>query len=397
MENKNSYLDNLLVRINPLNIKHNYNDNVSLFKLIMNLCNDDEIKKLGIELADSFLLFNILKSNKKIKKFSDYYDLLYEKLSLTINKYSKLEKLLRNKSLKVPVFITGLNDNSFDFEKIYVQVSKREDNLTSINEIITKLNLIKNILCINNDLLFDDFKKSLNDFNSNFNSDKTSEFTRNIVERKNILLSETIISDNDLSDGQVELFNKINIEYKDLITFEGQVNYLEVLLDRFMSEHFFLEKDVEKLFNRLKEDCEISLSNNIKKRLAVGEQIKLDLETYENLTNYYYDITNKNIVVDNISLDEARMNYFKMYLADSIKKGEYKPFSFKKYLEKNVPDNILLLEKEKETEDRYLSLYSSYLIYKASLSNSSSAISFDEYLKLNCNNEDIDIVYRLTV
>ena len=402
MQNKNTNLNNLLVRINPLNIKFNYNDNATLYKFLLDFCKDNDTKKLGNELIDSFLLFNILKINKGIKSLSSSYDKLCQKLSISINRYSKLEKVLRNNSILVPVIISNRNEvenfnvDNLDLEQVYVLVSPKYEKFSSINNLFGRLNLVKNVLCINNKELLNDFHDNLKDFSDRLVNVEYSEFTRNIINKKNILLSETIVSDENLSDGQIDLFNKINEEFQNLLSIEYKINFIEVLLDKLMGSIFNLETDINKDYHTFREDCEKLLSKYIKERLIIGEQLSIDLETYRNSFSTYYDLNDTSNEKLHGNIEEERLKYFKMYLYDSIYSGDFKPFNFIKYLKENASDNVNLLKNEKETEDRYLSMYSSYLIYKASLSNDESALSFEEYIKDNYDVENIDFVYRMS-
>ena len=163
--------DNSIVNsINPLNLKNSYDDNVMAFKVLISLSNSEELKLLGMQIIDSFILLNLIKDSKLLKKIIPSYNSLVNSLSVNVNKYSKFEKILRKEDIKTGaflsdkfMFITDLK-NSFSLiglkskkvvnsTKSYIVIDKSINDFKdgySLNTILNQSKLFKSILCRDN-------------------------------------------------------------------------------------------------------------------------------------------------------------------------------------------------------------------------------------------------------
>lgn len=395
---------------NPLNLRDNYNDNVFAFKVLLNLSNDDEIKILGQQIVDSYMLLSLIQNNKMLSQISNY-NVLIDKLSLTINKYSKFEKILRNKN----VYTKGFLSNSYMFnvdvkdrfqfvsvnslkaiksKKSYICVNK-DSYEYSLNDILEYSNLLKRVLCKDKEQVF---LKQVHDSALNKVDIKTSLNTNSIIKKKNRLLRKTISSDNYISNSQYLLFDRINNLYKKLVYLEYQIYSFEKCNTTFNSRLLILEPNVVDEYKKFLEECKDVYTKAIRERNFVYENLNTFLNEYEQLMKNKDNHNDKS--VSNIKYNEAlnrdRKAAVKSYIFDRINNKDGKRISFISYLKNNY-NNKELIEQETNNNTKYLSMYSSYLIYKSGVPEGHNAIPFEKFANDIYGVERVDPIYSLKI
>lgn len=400
-----------LGKANPLNLKDNYNDNVLAFKILLNLSDNDNLKLLGQQIVDSFMLLSIIQNNKMLSKNISCYNELIEKLSNTVNKYSKFEKLLRTNKVKTKGFLsdkflfnTDIN-NSFQFvsvnslkaiksNKSYIVINKESYDY-SLNDILQYSNLFKRVICKDKEKVFE---KQINDNKLSIKNIKLSLNTNNIVRRKNRLLKKTISSNQNISNSQFLLFDRINNLYKKLVFLEYQIQMFEKCNSIFNSRLLFLEYEVVDLYKQFLDECNDIFNKSIRERNFVYENLNSFLSEYELLMND----TPKEVetynspLVYNTDLNKERKNMIKSYILDRINNSDGNHISFINYL-KNNSDNKDLIDQEQKNNNEYLAMFSSYLIYKSGVTNEENVISFDKFVNDIYGVEKIDPIYNLKI
>ena len=357
------------------------------------------------------MLLSIIQNNKMLSKNISCYNELIEKLSNTVNKYSKFEKLLRTNKVKTKGFLsdkflfnTDIN-NSFQFvsvnsvkaiksNKSYIVINKESYDY-SLNDILQYSNLFKRVICKDKEKVFE---KQINDNKLSIKNIKLSLNTNNIVRRKNRLLKKTISSNQNISNSQFLLFDRINNLYKKLVFLEYQIQMFEKCNSIFNSRLLFLEYEVVDLYKQFFFFFNDIFNKSIRERNFVYENLNSFLSEYELLMNDTPKEveTNNSPLVYNTDLNKERKNMIKSYILDRINNSNGNHISFINYL-KNNSDNKDLIDQEQKNNNEYLAMFSSYLIYKSGVTNEENVISFDKFVNDIYGVEKIDPIYNLKI
>lgn len=382
MKNKSRNVVNI---INPLNLKDSYNDNVLCMKIILNLCNNDELKKLGNQIIDSFLLINILNQNKKIKFYNIYYENLYNKLALTINKISKFEKIMRNSNIITNTYLSDKyvfkKDISTEYDDLDIILNSSKvfmiiDNKInySLNRFIDDSNLFKKIILKDEN---QEFKKYFT--KKDKKKIKFSKEIMDLFEKKNKILVNTLTQEKEITDLQIEKYNSVNIELKQLIELEYKINDLSYVLNQLNNQIFILEPEVVNLYLLFKNECNNEYNNSI----------KLKKDFVKNINNILLDKKNNNKKLD---FNDLRKKVYKDYLYNRLNNSNNR--SYINYIKYNQNLNENFVEEELKKGDEYLSLYSSYLIYKSGLNND-NPMSFDDFVNTEYGKKNVETIYKI--
>lgn len=378
MEKNNGGSNSILMeQINPLNLKSSYNDNIVALKILLNLCDNDEVRNLGQQILDSFILLNLLKSNIGIKQYHDEYSVLTDKLHTFINKYMHFEKLLRESDVRTFSFVTSkynIDDtkevgkeasDAVENENAYIIIKSKESGKSySLNEILKESNLFKTVLC-------KDKKRKFKDeiTNNILNNNKKQQEIKNSAEVEELCANKKntfvkIVTTDDLSDEQLELFNLIEEEFKQLLLEDNRINLHEKFIDRLMSQTFVLDPKIAKMYIQFKEICEKDYEESIKLRAKLIEKIKIDLATYESILNT--PKTKKSdvkITSEDNELYEMVASLYKNFLLEQINNRELENIKFSEYLETiGCNEEIITYVKDKEKQEQQK--YVEYLINK---------------------------------
>lgn len=396
-KNKSESYNNLIGKINPLNLKSSYKDNVVALKILLNLADNSEVRNLGQEILDSYLLLNLLKSNMEIKQYYDEYSYLIKKLQTFINKYMHFEKLIRENEVKTFAFITSNSDelntqdekiaaaNSFNNDNAYIFINEKSADFSgySLNSILNESNIFSIILCKDKEKKF---KNEIADniLNSNRMLKKIeygSEVEDLLAIKKKVLI-QTITTD-DLPDEQIQLFNIIEEEFKELLSLEIKIIILERFIDKLMAHLFVLDPEISKIYKEFKEKCEKDYEISIKLRVKLIEKIKTDLKTYESVLNL--SDNEKNIVqiesqerieYDNKEMIKKLVSFYKEYLLEQINNSSLGKIKLSEYIQKVAREETKLIEYVKANENLQEKEYINYLINKLGSDNPDS---FEEY------------------
>ena len=379
MSNEKSVSFNTLMdKINPLNLRDNYNDCVIAFKILLNLSDNDEVRNLGQQIVDSFLLLQLLNSYSKLKYYFNEYSILCDKLYLFVNRYSQFEKLLRKNEVKTKACLISDNDDEeneiINSDRINVFIEgKQTNNNYPLNDIIKTTNIFRIILCKDNENRFK--SEIVNKIRSNnlantelFKSDDTREITKR---KKNILVN-TIISNDDISDNQTDLFNNINDKYKKLMNFDKKSYILEKFLEHTMTHLFVLDPDIAKIYVDFKDKCKSELENAIKERQILVAELNSLFDDYEKKYKNYNNIIND--LYDNVSYDKIYSDYI---LNEEKESNNFDAIDFLNYVKKNS------FNAKNEIIDEFKDIYVQFLINKLGNDNS---IDFKDFINLNHEN-----------
>lgn len=379
MSNEKSVSFNTLMdKINPLNLRDNYNDCVIAFKILLNLSDNDEVRNLGQQIVDSFLLLQLLNSYSKLKYYFNEYSILRDKLYLFVNRYSQFEKLLRKNEVKTKACLISDNDDEeneiINSDRINVFIEgKQTNNNYPLNDIIKTTNIFRIILCKDNENRFK--SEIVNKIRSNnlantelFKSDDTREITKR---KKNILVN-TIISNDDISDNQTDLFNNINDKYKKLMNFDKKSYILEKFLEHTMTHLFVLDPDIAKIYVDFKDKCKSELENAIKERQILVAELNSLFDDYEKKYKNYNNIIND--LYDNVSYDKIYSDYI---LNEEKESNNFDAIDFLTYVKKNS------FNAKNEIIDEFKDIYVQFLINKLGNDNS---IDFKDFINLNHEN-----------
>lgn len=379
MSNEKSVSFNTLMdKINPLNLRDNYNDCVIAFKILLNLSDNDEVRNLGQQIVDSFLLLQLLNSYSKLKYYFNEYSILRDKLYLFVNRYSQFEKLLRKNEVKTKACLISDNDDEeneiINSDRINVFIEgKQTNNNYPLNDIIKTTNIFRIILCKDNENRFK--SEIVNKIRSNnlantelFKSDDTREITKR---KKNILVN-TIISNDDISDNQTDLFNNINDKYKKLMNFDKKSYILEKFLEHTMTHLFVLDPDIAKIYVDFKDKCKSELENAIKERQILVAELNSLFDDYEKKYKNYNNIIND--LYDNVSYDKIYSDYI---LNEEKESNNFDAIDFLTYVKKNS------FNAKNEIIDEFKDIYVQFLINKLGNYNS---IDFKDFINLNHEN-----------
>lgn len=380
MNNSNSIsFNSLMDKINPLNFKENYNDCVIAFKVLLNLSNNDEIRNLGQQIIDSFLLLNMLASNSKLKKYFLEYSYLCDKLHIFINKYSQFEKLLRNNEVRTKAYLTVENNNRIDdiFNSTHVNIvieDKSTEKDYSLNSIINSTNLFRIILCKDKEEKFKN-KISTKIINENDTELKVCDDTKELLKRKKDNLVNTIISDEDISDTQSNLFNLIEEKFKELIYLEQKCYFLEKFIDETMTHLFVLDSKIAKIYADFKELCNKEYDNSIKQRQAT-------VILLNNFFNEYEKKYKENTMNDNkydISII-SRFNYNDIYNEYTFnQKKEFNIIDFIEYIKYTFHDKNIDSIDDHSVVEEFEKVYAQFLIKK--LGDKEKSFTFSDFMK----------------
>lgn len=398
MGNSNSISFNTLMdKINPLNFKDNYNDCVIAFKILLNLSDNDDVRNLGQQIIDSFLLLNLLNSNSKLKKYFLEYNFLCDKLYTFVNKYSQFEKLLRKNVVKTKAYLSLENDkyenDVINSNKVNVIIEDKQTQISySLNEIIDSTNLFRIILCKDKEEKFkEQISNRIRNGNIANNDVKITDETKELLKRKKANLINTIISDDDISDNQTKLFNLIEEKFKELMYLEQKCYILEEFLDESMSHLFVLDSQIAKLYAEFKELCKNEMEYSIKNRQETILLLNSYLDEYE--TKYKVEQLNadeSNISLStNISYDEIYDEYI------SNEKKEYIDFDisdFIEYIKYTFSKKSIDAIDVNDVVDNFKGMYSQYLIKK--LGNENDSMNFGEFLKNSISNKDDNLLRK---
>ena len=383
MADSNISFKTLMNKINPLNLKENYNDCVIAFKILLNLSDNDTVRNLGQQIIDSYLLLNLLNGNSKLKKYFPEYNVLCDKLYMFVNKYSQFEKLLRNNEVKTKANLVSENEelgnNLINSKKVNIIIESNDNSLNySLNEIIKSTGLFRIILCKDKDERFKKIiSKKIMDSNTINNDNAMSDDAKKILKRKKDNLINTIISDDEISDNQTSLFNLIEEKYKELVYLEQKSNILENFMDESMSHLFVLDSQIAKIYADFKELCKNEIDTCIKNKQSIIVLINSYLDEYEikYKDNQVNDNNNSNLVYSDINYNKIYNEYI------SNEKMEYSDFdisNFIKYIKYVFKNKNIDLIDEQNIVDEFEKIYSKYLIDK--LGGDNSYKNFGDYL-----------------
>ena len=360
---------------NPLNLKSNYNDNIVALKILLNLCDNNEVRNSGQQLLDSFILLNLLKGYSGIKQYHEEYSFLIDKLYTFINTYTHFEKLLRNNNIKTLAFIAPNNtvsdtlDEGKDAKEAvesdcsYIVIKSKSDDFNgySLKNILENSNLLNVILCKDKDRKFkDEIANGIISIKKQQYEIKNSNDVEELCARKKNRFIQ-IVTDDNLSDEQVELFNLIEEEYKQLLLVDNKIMILESLLDKLMSKLFVLDPAISKIYKNFKELCEKDFEESIKVRIKLIEKINIDLTTYENIMSS--PIVKEKNDENTDELFKSVASLYKEYLVEQINNSELGNVKFSEYLEK-IGSNENLINYVKSEEEKEKQKYIDYLIRK---------------------------------
>lgn len=365
-------INNKLTDNSSIKFGKSYDDSVKALKLLLNLCNEDELKNLGNQITDSYLLFTILKNNPFIKRYSKTYLPLLESLASNINEFSKFNKMLRTREVYTKATI------KLDDEQINIDIDEdKNDNGYLLNDELKKYNLFEKIL------LKDEQKEFANDLEAErkknieiYNNFKYSMDVSSIVQKKKNILAQTIIDSDNLSQGQIELYDKINREYSNLMVLEREIVAIEMVSDALINKLFVLKNTTVELYRKFKDEMTSLLSKQIKKRVELCNKLNLDLDTYEGLLNNGNFINKAND--DKEILSKQCLNFYNKYVIEQASDINIAKLSFVDYLKK-FTSNDELINYAKQKESDLVSLYAEYLIYKFSLTDKKYVMPFDVY------------------
>lgn len=383
MADSNISFKTLMNKINPLNLKENYNDCVIAFKILLNLSDNDTVRNLGQQIIDSYLLLNLLKGNSKLKKYFSEYNVLCDKLYTFVNKYSQFEKLLRNNEVKTKANLVSENEelgnNLINSKKVNIIIENNDNSLNySLNEIIKSTGLFRIILCKDKDERFKKIiSKKIMDSNTINNDNAMSDDAKKILKRKKDNLINTIISNDEISDNQTGLFNLIEEKYKELVYLEQKSNILENFMDESTSHLFVLDSQIAKIYADFKELCKNEIDTCIKNKQSIIVLINSYLDEYEikYKDNQVNDNNNSNLVYSDINYNKIYNEYI------SNEKMEYSDFdisNFIKYIKYVFKNKNIDLIDEQNIVDEFEKIYSKYLIDK--LGGDNSYNNFGDYL-----------------
>lgn len=287
------------IKKNPLNLKYSFNDNVVALKILLNLCDNDEVRNLGQQILDSYLLLNLLKSNMGIKQYFNEYSDLVKKLHTFINKYMHFEKLNRENDVRTYAFITTNynQESTFDegqsaFEAVqsensYLVIKHKYNDFKgySLSAILNSSKIFSSILGKDKEKKFKiEISNQIleNNKRQKFGYVGYSEKVEELNSMKKRIFIKTITTD-DLTDNQVQLFNLIEEEFKELLSLENKILLLERFVDKLLSRTFVLDSEIVKIYRNFKELCEKDLAISIKLKVELMEKIRADLITYESI------------------------------------------------------------------------------------------------------------------
>lgn len=384
---KSESYNSLIGKINPLNLKSSYKDNVVALKILLNLSDNSEVRNLGQQILDSYLLLNLLKNNIEIKHYYDEYSYLVKKLHTFINKYMHFEKLLRENDIKTYAFITsnssetdtkdeGINaKEAVQNEIAYIFINNKKDNFNgySLNVILNESKIFSSILCKDKD------KKFKNESNNKIQKRlQYSSEVEDLISYKKKILVQTITTD-DLSDEQMQLFNIIEEEFKELLSLETKIIILEKFIDKLMAHLFVLDPEISKIYRSFKELCEKDYEKSIKLRVKMIDKIKTDLDTYESVLKSFNNeiISETTDDKDKIKNNDKEIikelvSFYKDYLVEQINNSELGKIPFSEYIRKVASNQENLIEYVKENEELQRKEYVDYLIKKLGSDNPES-------------------------
>lgn len=397
-KSKSESYNTLMEKINPLNL-NSFNDNVVALKILLNLCDNDEVRNLGQQILDSYLLLNLLKSNMGIKQYFNEYSDLVKKLHTFINKYMHFEKLIRENDVRTYAFITtNYNEKStsnegeaaFDAvqsENSYLVIRHKSDDFKgySLTAILNDSKIFSSILAkdkekkfkieINNDILKNNKRQQKIEY---------SENVEELISIKKRIFVETITTD-DLSDNQVQLFNLIEEEFKELLSLETKILLLEKFIDKLMSRTFVLDSEIAKKYRNFKELCEKDLAISIKLKIELMEKIKTDLTTYESILKSMdinkveeKETSQKREEKVDKEIIKSLVTFYKDYLVEKINNNELGKIKFSEYVEKIASDQRDVIDYIKEKEVQQQKEYVDYLINKLGSDNPEEYGEFNE-------------------
>lgn len=359
-----------------LYLNKNYDDNVTAFKLLLNLCDSDEVRNLGNEIVDSYLLFTFLKNNPFLKNCSKNYLPLLESLASSINEYSRFYKLLRENKVCTRAKIEEKNDSS---EFVFDNTNEKGFNLM---DILKEYNLLEKIIIKDSKKTFKDYIESERKKNlTNYNNFTYSLDANEIIQKKKNILAQTIIGSDELSDGQVELYGKIDDEYKNLILKEKEIAGIELVEDSLINKTYILKNTTVEVYRKFKDELNNILASEIKNRVKLCEQLNLDLDTYENLLDVKSDKLKEESRDE--ELYKECINDYNSYIEEISQNTKYGKLSFTNYIKCVKPNNIKLINYAQENENDLISMYADYLIYKFSKTNENDILPFTSYVLNN--------------
>jgi len=376
-QNRSESYTMLMNQTNPLNLNSSYNDNVIALKILLNLSDNDEVRFLGQQILDSFILLNLLKGNICIKQYHEEYNVLVDKLHTFINKYMHFEKLLRDSNVRTYAFLTNnynLDDTkeegneakgAMSAENAYVVFSSKKEGFNgySLNDILINSDIFKAVLCK------DKSKKFKNEIiNNNLNSNKKQQNIVNSPEVEELINRKKnkfiqIVTTDDLTDEQLDLFNLIEEEIKELILVDNKIILLENFIDKLMSHLFVLDSKIARLYRDYKEICEKDYEESIKLRTKLIEKINIDLITYESILGPNIKKKENVIELDENELYQKVANLYKNYLMEQIKNPNLENIKFSEYLE-YIGSNKDIIDYVKKKEAFEQQQYAQYLISK---------------------------------
>lgn len=400
MEKTNSVsFETLMKKINPLNLRDSYNDNVVALKILLNLSDNNEVRNLGQQIVDSFLLLNLLNTYKKIKEYIPEYKILCDKLYTFINKYSQFEKLLRKSAVNTQAYLSikysidknieNIGDEcsrAIDSETSYIVMNKDNSKNYSLNEILDSTDLFRIVLCKDKNFKFKEDLSTKNVFNISY-----SEETQSLMKRKKNSLVKTIVTNDDLTDSETELFQIITDNFKTLIELEQEIYILESVIDKMMSQLFVLDSNISGIYRNFKELCEQKYREAIKKRIVLTDKLNLNLSTYESLldtsTNKieYDELINRINAKSNSTIVTDVFLLYKRYIMEKENKNNIMDVSFFKYVEQVAPEKLEMIH---SVEGLLKNLYSEYLIEKIGNLDSEDIDTFDKFVEQKYSTTD---------
>ena len=393
MKNSDSVsFNSLMDKINPLNFKDNYNDCVIAFKILLNLSDNDEVRNLGQQIIDSFLLLNMLRSNSKLKKYFSEYSILCNKLHTFINKYSQFEKLLRNNEVKTKAcLIIEDGDNISDiFNSTCVNINieeKSSEKYYSLNSILKSTNLFRIILCKDKE------EKFYNKISTNIINDNNIELivcndTKELLKRKKTNLVNTIISADDISDNQSKLFNLIEEKFKDLLYLEQKCFFLEQFLDETMTHLFVLDSKIAKIYTDFKNICKNEYDQSILQRQSIILMLNSFLNEYENKykEKLFTESDSENSLI-------SRFNYQDIYNKYTFDmKKDFNISDFIEYIKYTFQNENIDSIDEKTVVDEFERVYAQFLIKK--IGDKENSFNFIDFMKNIYTIESNDVTLK---
>jgi hypothetical protein len=386
-KNRSESYTMLMNQTNPLNLNSSYNDNVVALKILLNLCDNDEVRNLGQQILDSFILLNLLKSNIGIKQYHEEYSILVNKLHTFINKYMHFEKILRESNVRTYAFITpnyNLDNTteegkeakeSMSVENAYVVFSSKKEGFNgySLNDILLNSDIFKLVLCKDKNRKF---KNEI--INNNLSNNKKQQELGNSPEVEDLVANKKrkfiqIVTTDELTDEQLDLFNLIEEEIKELILVDNKIILLENFIDKLMSRLFVLDSRIAKIYREYKELCEKDYEESIKLRSKLIDKINIDLITYESVLGPTLNKKETTIENNDNELYQTVASLYKNYLIEQIKNNDLENIKFSEYLE-YIGTRNEIIDYVKKREEFEQQKYAEYLIYKLGDSKSDEII-----------------------